>query len=271
MRVGCSCRSVLVSPWRALGRRGLAGLLSIALVSQATLSWANEPDERVTERASLHFTEAVEAYRQGNYPRAITELERALALDPDGKDLIYNLGLVHERLGELDRALSYYQRLLALEEDELERARLVTLIERVQGAHALQQKPAPGAPPEAPPAAAPARERGRLDGWVWGTGGVAAVALTLGVVFGLRAWALHPGGSPHTGPGQSSAEVHEDARSAHSLAVLADVSFGVALLSGAAAAGLYFGREAPAPAAQQVSSGLGLGALPYGISYRGRF
>ncbi|MBX3181826.1 MAG: tetratricopeptide repeat protein [Polyangiaceae bacterium] len=228
------------------------------------------PELAVVERASVHFSEAVEAYRKGQYRRAIQELERARELDPDGKDLIYNLGLVHERLGELERALEYYRELLARESDAMERARVTALIERVEGAHAAAgaQAPAMEGPVSSEPEPSP--RVGRLDGWVLGTGGLALVALTVGSVFGLRAWAMHPGSSPRTGPSQSSAEAHADARRAHQLAVVADVSFGIALLSGAAAAGLYFGREAPAPAARG-SSGLGVGAFPYGISYRGRF
>ncbi len=265
MRARRSCTAVPSTRMRVWGR-----LAVLSLWCATCVSWpahGAEPEELKVERASVHFSEAVEAYRQGQYRRAIQELEQALALDPEGKDLLYNLGLVHERLGEFEPALEYYRALLAKETDAMERARISALIERVEGAQAAAVAEAPSTPNPAIVAPAPERRTGRLDAWVLGTGGVALAALTLGAVFGVRAWAVHPGSSPRTGPSQSSAEAHADARRAHQFAVVADISFGVALLSSAAAAGLYFGREAPAPAAQAGS----LGVLPYGISYRGRF
>ena len=64
----------------------------------------------VTSAAHQHAARAHELYQQGSYHEAIGELEAALKLDPNGKDLIFNLGVVHEKLGDIEDALRYFQR-----------------------------------------------------------------------------------------------------------------------------------------------------------------
>ena len=56
--------------------------------------------------AKHHFDEALAHYREGHYRAAIAELKAALTFDPTSKDLVYNLALVHEKLGELDLAIA---------------------------------------------------------------------------------------------------------------------------------------------------------------------
>src|SRR6187399_432302 len=75
------------------------------------------------EEARRHFDVALECYSRGRYRDAIAELEAARRLDPAGKDLVYNLALVHEKLGELEVALAYLRRYLGMERDPDERAR----------------------------------------------------------------------------------------------------------------------------------------------------
>jgi tetratricopeptide (TPR) repeat protein len=54
--------------------------------------------------AREHFERALELYRAGRYAEALARLESAAELDPNGKDLFFNLSLVHEKLGQLPRA-----------------------------------------------------------------------------------------------------------------------------------------------------------------------
>jgi tetratricopeptide (TPR) repeat protein len=54
--------------------------------------------------------EANEYFLTGQYGKAITSYERALATAENKAQIYYNLGVCHERLGNLERALSYYRR-----------------------------------------------------------------------------------------------------------------------------------------------------------------
>lgn len=258
------------------------------------------PAQDAAGQARAHFERALDAYREGRYERAVTELEQAVKLDPEGKDLYYNLGLVHEKLGNLDRALFYFRRYLELETLPAERERVEVMVQRLAGAEASAQRtaaaegsPASDASPQEAPQQAGSAARGRWDRWVWISGGVAVTSLALGVVYGVRALAAHPGGSPRSGPGQSAGELQRNAARAHDYALVADASFGIALVSGVAAAVLYFGREPePRRADQRAAQGRGplpraasasraaasgartsgaLVAVPYGISFSGQF
>jgi len=210
--------------------------------------------------AKRHFERALAAYREGSYEAAIVELEQALELDPDGKDLVYNLGLVYEKLGDVNRAIAQFERYLQMETDPSETERAQVILRRLEGARAemarkrggheasapSETERAPG--PAAPPSAPPERERGRLDTWVFAASGVALAATVVGAVFGVRAVALRPSEDEATGGGTSAGDLEERAADAHTLAIIADVAFGVALASAGTGAALYFLRE-PEPRA----------------------
>lgn len=67
--------------------------------------------EQQLEQARAHFERGQRAYAEGDLPQAREAFERADALTP-GKELAFNLGRVHERLGDSARAISYYERYL---------------------------------------------------------------------------------------------------------------------------------------------------------------
>ncbi|HEU5075547.1 MAG TPA: tetratricopeptide repeat protein [Polyangiaceae bacterium] len=203
------------------------------------------PTREALEEARRHFDVALECYSRGRYRDAIAELEQARRLDPSGKDLVYNLALVHEKLGELPQALAYLRLYLEMETDPEERARTEASISRLDGAIREGQGATPDPAPRAPVAAtapAPAPLPGRLDAWVWGTGGIALCALIVGTVLGVRALSLSPGPDDATGGSRSVDDVRNEAQAAHRSAVGADVAFATAAVSGAAATLLYFGR-----------------------------
>jgi tetratricopeptide (TPR) repeat protein len=223
-------------------------------------------------KAKRHFERALDAYREGSYRTAITELERALELDPEGKDLVYNLGLVYEKLGEVDQAIAQFERYLGMETDPREGQRARLIIRRLEGARAeiarkqaVEQAPheaaAPTAAPPGPPVRArpsqPERQPGRLDAWVVTAAGAAVAATIVGTVFGLRALAVRPSAHDSTGAGTSAAELQQRAEDAHDLAVVADVAFAIALSSAGVGAALYFLRDAQPDAAARAR---GLGA-----------
>lgn len=239
---------------------------SLAVLSAST-AWAGPArplaqapgSPEAVRAAKAHFERALDAYREGAYRTAIEELREALRLDPGGKDLVYNLALVHEKLGEVDAAIREFRRFTEMETDPAEVERVQGIIKRLEGARdelrrkqeasaeAAEPAETPDVTPRAAPDAAP-REKGRMDGLVIGAAGVSAAAALVGVVYGVRAVSTAPGSDERTGPGTTVFDLQRRADDAHSYAVVADVAFVVSALSGGLAAALYFGRDAePAP------------------------
>jgi tetratricopeptide (TPR) repeat protein len=183
-------------------------------------------------QAAEHFERALGWYRAGKYQRAVVELEAALERDPGGKDLVFNLALVQEKLGDLRGAIVSLRRFQNMEKDPKELERASQTIERLKGAQAELLLAARGAPASAAAAPAPSpapRVRGKFDAWVIGTGGLALASLVVGTAFGIRSLTL---------------DADESARDA---AMIADVALVTSLLAGAGSVALYFGRFADAP------------------------
>jgi tetratricopeptide (TPR) repeat protein len=182
--------------------------------------------------AHEHFERALVWYRAGKYHLAIEELDAALDRDPGGKDLVFNLALVQEKLGDLDGAIRSLQRFQSMEKDAAEIERAAQTIQRLEGARAELVAPEPGQP--VPVAARPfPRARGKFDLWVAGTGGLSVASLLVGAAFAVRTLTLAPGATSYDA---------SRARRAHSAAVISDVALSVSLFAGAGAAALYFGR-----------------------------
>ena len=187
--------------------------------------------------AREHFERALTWYRTGKYRRAIAELGAALERDPQGKDLVFNLALVQEKLGDLEGAVRSLQRFQAMEKDPKELERAGQTIERLQGARAeLQtQAPHPVPAPLAPSCAPKSPPRGRFDAWVIGSGTLTIASFLVGTVLGVRALTLDQ-------PGERGR--------ARDAALLADFAFATSLLAGGGTFALYFGRTADAPSAR---------------------
>ncbi len=99
-----------------------------------------EPKKTPTQlKAEAHYKRARELYQLGRYREAIAQLEAALKLDPKGAELLYNLGLVHEKLGDADEAIDAYTRYLKAlgpDADPEEVAKIKSIIRRLEGAKA---------------------------------------------------------------------------------------------------------------------------------------
>lgn len=263
-------------PRRTVGRRaGAAALLHAVAVAVATvlavpamaqpqarpgsqkaLQEEAARKRRLDEAMRLH-DEARALYEAGEYRKAITKLEQALSLDPNGRELVYNLALIHEKLADVDAAERYYRAYLEMETDATLRERTQRALKRIEGAkRELAAKPAgtvePEAGPAAPPAPQPSQSRGVDRGaaarpaatrpigpWVWITGGLSASALVVGNVFAISALAKSPGDDATTGNDVGVDDLRRDAEAAHRRAVIADVSFIVCVVAGTAAALLY--------------------------------
>jgi tetratricopeptide (TPR) repeat protein len=214
--------------------------------------------DRQARAIELH-NEAKALYERGLYRRAIAKLEAALALDPEGKELVYNLALIHEKLAEADVAEAYYLRYIDMETDPKARERAQAIVKRLQGAKKnikadLQERTGPAssatAATAAPSSTAAAPHVSRAPSpMVFVIGGVALAAVGVGIGFGASALGTRPG-DVTTGPQLTAYELETKQRSAHTQAVIADLSFATSLVIGATAALLYLlETRTPRPAA----------------------
>ncbi len=232
---------------------------------------AAAPDAK--ERAKQHFERARALYRSGAYREALVELDAARALDPAAKELVYNIAVIHEKLGEIAEAISYLQHYLTMGLTPAEDSKARAYLQRLQGAQrevrteTTAPAPAPSAPPSAGPAsgdesgadapsastgkpetAAPSPPHGRIDAATVAAFVVALGAIGTGTVLGLKAMSDRPTNFV-TGQSGTFASFQSRNDQAHQEAIFADVSFGVGALATVLAAYLYFGRTAqPAPA-----------------------
>jgi tetratricopeptide (TPR) repeat protein len=205
--------------------------------------------------ARRHYDKARADYAQGAYHEAVTELEAARSLDPTAKDLVFNLAVVHEKLGDIDDALRWLKLYGAMNITPQESDRAEAYVRRLEGAktqvdkskqqRAPEQAPAPAAPAE--PSTPPSRPR--FDTGTIAAAGVAAGGLVVGIVMGVKALADQPSGDFVTGRDGTYADLAHQAEVAHGEAVAADVGFGVAVVAGITAAYLYLSRSRARPAA----------------------
>lgn len=123
-----------------------------------------------------HYMLGRRHYLAGRYREALVELKTALELDRNAPDLLYNIARVYENLGELDEAIAYYQRYLALTplEEIEERDRTEKTIRRLQGARRELASLERQAPREA--SAEPRAGRADLAFWLTGAAGLALLA-----------------------------------------------------------------------------------------------
>lgn len=234
---------VCVRPLRALA---LAISLHLVLHSAAA-SAETPPDARGSSEtgeagARKHFERALELYRAGRYTAALPELEQAAELDPNGKDLFFNLALVHEKLGQLPEAIRALERFRELETDHAERERARLTIERLRGAEqAGEPVPAPSVAKqtciEARPVSA-AQPRPGPSAVLVGTASIAAVSLIVGTVFGIKA-SSDDVKDAKTSDALPIDLLRERGRRSERAALVADVAFAVSAASAATFVGVW--------------------------------
>jgi tetratricopeptide (TPR) repeat protein len=273
-------------------------ILAVALALQAAIApprvaHADETNATNVAAARKHFEKARAFYAQGAYRDAITELEAAHALDPNAKDLVFNLGVVHEKLGDIEDALKWFKQYTMMDLTAQERERADAYIKRLEGAKKeLEEKqnaaPAPpqeatppgteGGPPAPRPAwppspgsglargyyAPPPPSFGRVDALTLTAAGLSVIGLGFGVALGIKALADRPPSTPTTSASLTFAQLMKEVDQAHNEGILADVSFAVALVAGAATAYLYFGRTRSVPAVSTGSTTVSAAPVPGG-------
>jgi tetratricopeptide (TPR) repeat protein len=202
-------------------------------------------------QAKARFTKAKQLYKQGKYRAAIDELQAALELDPEGAELVYNLGVIHEKLTEVETAIIYYKKYIAMVPDQQEKDRVKEIIQRLKGAKtevAPVKSAEPPPPPaatssEAPPPPPPPPKKGRMDGLVVGSIVVAGAGLVTGVVFGALAMGDRVQGNPTTDDNTTYQDLENRRDKAKQEALIADIGFGVAAVGTVTALVLYFARD----------------------------
>jgi tetratricopeptide (TPR) repeat protein len=278
--------------------RTLAIVGCIAVAGVPRVSFAEDTSAANVAAARKHFEKARTCYQQGAYREAITELEAAHSLDPSAKDLVFNLGVVHEKLADIDEALKWFRLYTTMDLAAQERERADAYIRRIEGAkRELDEKQAtpPQLPPEAlapaaeptgplppqPPAAIPAplpsaqpmivvspppmhASAGRIDGLTVTAAGLSTAALAFGIVMAVKAEKDLPNGSYVTGRDGSATDLQNLVDEAHGEAIMADIGFATALVSAVAAAYLYFGRSRHVSAAPSGSATVSAGPLAGG-------
>jgi tetratricopeptide (TPR) repeat protein len=231
----------------------LAACLGVAAVAlDAPPARAEEVSAVNQAAAKRHFEKGRAYYAQGAYREAIGELEAAHALDPTSKHLVFNLGVVHEKLGDIDDALKYFKLYTTMELTQQERDRADAYVKRLEGAkHEVEQSQsaqtasATTSVPPSPPTVPTAHERpplGRIDALTISFAGIAVAGLAFGIVFAAKAEHDKPPSPFITGKNGTYADLVDRQANAHREAVLADIGFGVAGATAAAAAVLFFAR-----------------------------
>ncbi len=212
--------------------RRLAAILLFPAIAVAAPARAEPPPTKAeaTKQAMELHDQAASLYEAGRYREALAKLDLAIVLDPSSAELAYNLAVIHEKLGDLDRAEHFFVRSYMAEKDAKARDRLAAILRRIRGARedksALPQASRmPTAAPKAPPS--PVRERRALSPWGIGSGVFALAALTVGTGFGISALVRNPGAAPKTGGGVTIADLEADAKLARRDALVADVSFAI--------------------------------------------
>lgn len=232
--------SLPAAPVRLCGAFALLATVLVVTPAFSQVPLAPAAQTADEESAQRHFDHALEEYRAGHYASALRSLKEAARLDPSGKDLFFNLALVHEKLGQLPEAIAALERFSALEPDAAEREKVRLTIARLQGAQQELGLPVAVAPvpcPEPPPPAAPS-ERGPSPVLI-GAATVALASLAIGTVFGLQALSNDVSGAS-TSSSLSVAQLRERARRAERQALIADVAFAVTAASAATFAGVWW-------------------------------
>ena len=214
---------------------------------------AAPPTAEAKAAAQDHFTRAKDLYASGKYPDAIAELQLARRLDPFAKDLVFNLGLVSERLAKYDDALAYYRQYLTFADvTESEKARAESYIKRVEGAKAGLPPPtasssAQDRPPPPPPDKPEKKPHGRVDAATISAAAIGVAGIGVGAVFGVKAIGDAPASNATTSKTNPFSSLQSKQDTAHKEAFVSDIGFAVGGAGIIAAAVLYLAREKDKP------------------------
>lgn len=248
---------------RATARLVIAILLS-TLSRMPAQAQEIDPSRTPPAAALEHYNRGRAHYQAGRYRQAVVELERALELDPTSPNLMYNLARVHELLGDIERAIGYYERyreMLPPSEQE-ERQRVAGVIARLRGAKQHVVRPSAPAPP---PPVAWKTERGVADAAFWTVATLSAAALVAGAVTGRLALREERNAQNFVLGRDGTLRDRDDlVNKTDRLALASDGSFLFGAVSGLTAILLYALRSKPV-----VQPSVALGPSSFSLTLRG--
>jgi len=183
--------------------RGTSWATACALalfLAPATASAQAAPPDKA--RAVELFKKSEDAYRAGDFDKAIKLLDEAYALDPQPV-LVYNRARAAEGIGDFDGAIAGYEKFLAEEPNTRDRGaieqRLATLKrQRDERAALVKERDArrdapPPPPPPPPPREEPApppptpEKPAQRSVYPYVVAGAGGVGLVMGTIFGVMA------------------------------------------------------------------------------------
>jgi tetratricopeptide (TPR) repeat protein len=274
----------MVSSSRRLYASALAGAFGACLAASPAAAQSHPATKAPVAtnplEARKHYDHAKALYKQGSYREAIIELENALKFDPSGKELVYNLAVLHEKLGDIDEALTYFQRYSTMDLTQDERDKTEAAIKRLEGAkrEVVGENPKPPVvvqpPPQPPPPAPPAPVHGKIDALTIGAAALTIGGFAFGTVFALKAESEKPPAGFVTGKDGTFGTLQDRATTAHNEAVVADVGFGIGAAAAVGTILLYALRTRPADGAAP-TTGTSVSIVPLAsggaIFWRGAF
>lgn len=222
---------------------------------QESFTQNDEPDPRALEL----YVQAEDAYDEGRYQDAVALLEEAVSHDPNAPDLLYNLALVYERLGNYDGALEYLQRYRQFQLGDEEQNRVDRMMVRIRGARAH----AP-APPEPEVQTRVVTERiGVADGWFWGMLGATVLFGGAAIVTGVLALDWHGAAADYRlGTDGNLDDFHYMEDTAYYLSIVTDVLIGLSSAAALTALLLYVLRRRPVDGGEQETRATDNPAVP---------
>jgi tetratricopeptide (TPR) repeat protein len=251
-------------------RVAAAGAVVWALCGAAGIAAAQAAPEEVTAQVEELSAEGSQLFRQGRYREAIAVFERAYNL-AQVANLLYNIGLSYERLGERQAAINYYERfIVARDADPEVRSRA---LERVRELEKLNQPPPPdpvvGPVKEEEPPPRPEPSRALTTTGII-VGGAGVLATGTGVVFGFLAQ-----GEQESFDASRDLYTKQVARTnAENRALTADVLYGLggaAILAGVTLILIDQLSDQEAAPEEQVRISPSLGAQGAGVQVEWRF
>jgi tetratricopeptide (TPR) repeat protein len=144
----------MMSRFPLFSRSPLAlGLALYALWGAGTpVAHAQPEDGDPVARARVYFEAAMAYFDEGEYEAAIPQFERALELTT-APEILYNLYIAHERIGQFDKAAVYLRTYISVADETENREQLLSRLE------ALERRADRSSEPEEPlDEQAPARE-----------------------------------------------------------------------------------------------------------------
>lgn len=232
---------------------GLAPTYAVAAPAEASAEGERTATPEQQQQAQALRTEAEQAFFDGDYDTAIATFKQAFDLSPHSTDL-FNLGRIHEEMGDLQTALGYYEQFaerprLSLEQRRVAAERIEVLrkiVEDPQRDAGTSSPPPPVMQPAYPPGYGDTGEEPDNGRPLVITGGVlagvgASLAIAGGVGFGLvaqrnaeRVNMLAGGDNPNRLTLSEAEDLHTQGRNAEVLQITFIATGGtVALIGGA--------------------------------------